>query len=220
MAASSSAFYVLLLLIALQHDTNAQVLRCSTPKEWEGRAIVYNFMSNQRSTVMVHYDANNLRVAELDIVNAGMPGQKFYERILDYKEKVSYTITKSANRSCIKRAIPPQATFRAFGPPANSVFLQQIEIGSYEENFYANEYSLSPTQHPNQYVYLGTFTSNKCIPVYEINDRNASDIRGSTHAQYYDITLGISNPNVFIPPKNCEDLTGVEGVSLENMFKI
>ena len=75
------------------------------------------------------------------------------------------------------------------------------------------------SKHPNGpgYFMLGAYTSDMCVPVWEINDRNASDIRGATTLQYSNVVLGISDPNIFFPPRNCIDLTNATNVSYTDL---
>jgi hypothetical protein len=48
--------------------------------------------------------------------------------------------------------------------------------------------------------YFSTWTYRGCIPV---SRNTVSEKYGSGHLSFYDVTLGISDPNVFIPPREC-----------------
>jgi len=53
----------------------------------------------------------------------------------------------------------------------------------------------------NKIVYLGTWTYEACLPVSSFYFSVADKL--NTHTQYFDITPGLADPNVFIPRREC-----------------
>jgi len=60
---------------------------------------------------------------------------------------------------------------------------------------------------------FGVWTLQSCLPVRHISH---SSKFGRTEIQFYDITAGISNPSVFIPPSHC--LTAEEYAMRDALF--
>lgn len=52
-------------------------------------------------------------------------------------------------------------------------------------------------------TWLGQFTLEGCIPVREVIANG--NINQSVTTTFYDVTLGIGNPNIFIPPPECQE---------------
>lgn len=184
--------------------TQAQIGRlCSVPIAWEGKTSSYNYVRGTHDIGLVAYDSANRRVFEREVIASGTPGMKFYERIYFFDEKVMYTITQNGNRECIKQTIPSSEQWRPFGPPTNATLAQEINIGVVGEGFTANQFVLTPQRNRNGYYYLGTYTYKDCAPVMEMIERTPGDVSHSMTTQFSDITLGIGDPNMFIPPANC-----------------
>lgn len=47
-------------------------------------------------------------------------------------------------------------------------------------------------------------TNKNCVPLFEVFGRDRSGIGGDTTNQYWDTVIGIVDPNVFLPPHECE----------------
>jgi len=54
----------------------------------------------------------------------------------------------------------------------------------------------------NEIDYLGTWTLNACLPVSSRYYSKADNL--ATHGQFYDIVPGISDPNAFVPRRECK----------------
>jgi len=48
--------------------------------------------------------------------------------------------------------------------------------------------------------YIGTWTYQGCLPVSRVT---VSEERGNEILSFFDVTVGISDPNVFIPRREC-----------------
>ena len=56
----------------------------------------------------------------------------------------------------------------------------------------------------NQWETLGTWSYEACLPIHLTAFSKGANV--NYHASYYDITPGISNPDAFIPRKECLSL--------------
>jgi hypothetical protein len=175
---------------------------CDTPQAWEGRTSTFNYQLGTHDLGRTAYDAVHHRVYEHEEVSVDRPGRRFYSRIFLYEDRVMYTIS-SATGECTRTPIPAPQLWRPFGVPPNATFVQQVNIGVVGEGFTANEFKLTPQNHPEGYFYRGTFTAKDCAPVMEQIERNLTDIGQSEQVMFTDIVLGIADPNVFIPPAAC-----------------
>ena len=52
-----------------------------------------------------------------------------------------------------------------------------------------------------EYGLVFSVTDKQCVPVHEVVYRSIQD---SVSTGFYDVTLGINDPNVFTPPEECK----------------
>lgn len=63
--------------------------------------------------------------------------------------------------------------------------------------------------------YVSTWTYRGCIPV---SRTTTGDKSGISHLSFYDVTAGISDPNVFIPRREC--LSSEEWAKRDSLFGV
>lgn len=156
--------------------------------------------------MLVAFDSQNKRVFEQDVITSRSPGRKFYERIILWEHDVMYLVDMQTKK-CNRTSIPANMKWRPAGIPANASFIQMSEIGSYNEGFSANEFSLKGSMNKGETYYARwVVTGHTCVPVSEmILTTTAGGVNPelSLIQEFSDVVLGIANPELFIPPAIC-----------------
>ncbi|XP_065184344.1 mammalian ependymin-related protein 1-like [Sycon ciliatum] len=186
----------LLILALCVAGAFAQIpIRCTSPTAWEGRLFEVNPSRRFERFARIAYDASNERVAIREEVIEGET-REFYEEIFIHRAEVGYRIN-GRTRQCEKFAL--KEPFRYIQVPENATSYGEAYVGSSSVagagtlvNLWGGE-----TERGR---YSGSWTSVGCVPV---TDSYVSSTTGFIHWTFYDVTLGISDPNVFIPPSNC-----------------
>lgn len=144
------------------------------------------------------YDAINKRIARFDEIQVGRHRDRDFFAIVElFESKTRFTVNLKT-KECNKTSIDYE--FRRFGIPSNASFAGQAEIGTDAErntgvlvDFWFIE--------TDDIRWEGESTSSDCLPVSDLfEDRRL----GAVHTSFYDIALGISDPNVFDVPKECQ----------------
>ena len=52
--------------------------------------------------------------------------------------------------------------------------------------------------------WIGVFSLNNCFPIREVVIADYEQVNSTITTDFYDVVLGISNPNDFIPPPECQ----------------
>ncbi|XP_065809443.1 uncharacterized protein [Labrus bergylta] len=114
----------------------------------------------------------------------------FFEYIFLYQSLVMFQIdqkTKDCSKIALTEAWDP------FDIPANSTFEDQYIIGGPGDNVEVQEWS---DRKPDE-TWVGVYTLKDCYPVQETYVRNSSV---TTSTRFFNLQLGISDPDVFTPP--------------------
>lgn len=151
---------------------------------------------NYENRFRLHYDAHNQRVAVFEEWHAGEPGRHFYQYIVLHRQNVQYTIDISASpRKCLKS--PVTRPWHEWGVPANATFAGEFTLGVLGDGLTAQQWVI---RHSQGGVWAGTYTLNGCVPVSVVN---ATSIRDAITTSFYDVVVGLPDPNIFIPPTYC-----------------
>eukprot|EP00035_Acanthoeca_spectabilis_P019918 m.430243 g.430243 ORF g.430243 m.430243 type:complete len:216 (+) comp17134_c0_seq1:53-700(+) len=187
---------------------------CTSPEVFEGSAHAYDISLGETIESFVAFDSLNRRFYKRELVSTKVPGRKFYSELYFYNLKEYYK-TDSSTGACYKGKIPADAAWRPFGVPENATFVSQVNIGAPDAFVIANEYTIPVAAHPNNFYYRGTFTAKECLPIQEtLIKADGLDISKSEFVSFYNMVLGIANPNVFNVPVNCKDLSEEEMAAL------
>ncbi|XP_065180537.1 mammalian ependymin-related protein 1-like [Sycon ciliatum] len=172
---------------------------CDTPLAWEARASAYDHGAGQNNRFRISYDAVNKRRRILEEIDAFTPGREFYEYLELGNEHKIYIINQ-ATRHCEVREDP---YFRMYEIPKNATFEGAHTIGfGLDESFEVHEWS--DRIAAGRLTWIGGFTARSCVPVSEVIFK--TNITNSVTNHFYDITGGISDPNIFIVPTACSQL--------------
>ena len=209
----------LLLIPSLIVITAAQQPRpCTSPGQWEARVHSSNWKLGGDLQGQLSYDSVSQRTRILQKTKVGQT-ETYYDIITLYRAKlVFFTDVKSGHCSYYSFDQP----WYDFGIQPDAVSLGEAYIGSSmlsDANllvtiwFVLFSRSFSPeidcifARTGNQTIplnetakYIGVWTYAECLPVSNISFEPNGSIN---YIRYYDVTLGIDDPNVFIPPQQC-----------------
>ncbi|XP_010891117.1 mammalian ependymin-related protein 1 [Esox lucius] len=170
---------------------------CLAPLQWEGRSVEYDHNTGRNTRAMVSYDAQNQRIRLLQQNKRHTPCQKYFEFIYLFKSQVLFQIeqkTKQCSKITLTQAWDP------FDIPINSTYEDQYFIGGPGDMIEVQEWSDRKPARKNE-AWVGVYTVKDCYPVQETYTRNSSV---TTSTRFFDLQLGISDPEVFTPPSSCQ----------------
>ncbi|KAL0966730.1 hypothetical protein UPYG_G00299400 [Umbra pygmaea] len=170
---------------------------CLAPLQWEGRSVEYDHNTGRNTRVAVSYDAQNQRIRLLQQNKRHTPCQKYFEYIYLYKSGVMFQIEQKT-KQCLKIALTQ--AWDPFDIPLNSTFEDQYFIGGPGDMIEVQEWSDRKPARKNE-AWVGVYTLKDCYPVQETYTRNSSV---TTSTRFFDLQLGISDPDVFTPPSSCQ----------------
>jgi len=182
------------LLIALALISAAAAQVC-TPVQWEGYEFNYDIEQHFRGGFNISYDGTNQRVRVYAREAVGDRHADF-ETIAIFSTKVLYEIDHIRN-VCHKTAL--NAPFEPDCLPKNHTLEAQATLGiTLNTNVYGFIINAGQDIVHGQIVLAAASNA----PVEEVTfDRRF----GVDHSQFWDITTGIKNPNVFTPPAICNN---------------
>ncbi|XP_064202915.1 mammalian ependymin-related protein 1 [Anguilla rostrata] len=177
--------------------TFGTVQPCLAPQQWEGRSVEYDHKTGRNTRAMVSYDGQNQRIRVLEEKRGHVPCKKFFEYIYLFKSAVLFQI-EQVTQQCSK--IPLTQTWDPYDIPENSTYEDQYFIGGPGDMIEVQEWSDRKPARKNE-AWVGVYTVKDCYPVQETYTRNSSV---TTSTRFFDLQLGISDPEVFTPPTTCQ----------------
>ncbi|XP_065809466.1 mammalian ependymin-related protein 1-like [Labrus bergylta] len=129
-----------------------------------------------------------------------MGTRRFFEYIFLHQSLVMFQIdqkTKDCSKISLTEAWDP------LDISANSTFEDQYIIGGPGDNVEVQEWSdrKPARQHKPDETWVDVYTLKDCYPVQETYARNSSV---TTSTRFFNLQLGISDPDVFTPPSTCQ----------------
>ncbi|XP_033736126.1 mammalian ependymin-related protein 1-like [Pecten maximus] len=178
---------------------------CSSPPQWQARERVAEFGKDFEEWHKVYYDGSSGRernIAEIEDNST----REFFDILTLYNENKRYSInmkTKQCNVTAINRP------FRHRGVPPNAEFTYTFTLGAsgFSGQFITvQSFRANVTFGSFHEEYFGLVTSPGCVPVsnfyYNPMEKTKSEI------SYYDLTVGITDPMMFVPPPQCATVAG------------
>eukprot|EP00051_Salpingoeca_urceolata_P026116 m.476139 g.476139 ORF g.476139 m.476139 type:complete len:199 (-) comp20447_c0_seq1:208-804(-) len=177
--------------------------KCSSPRQWEGQLIVTDRFRGHFGAVQMYYsyDETNQRKRfhEIkDFTNASAP---LYRGIHLYKEGLEYIWEANNPKTCqvsksrrpfIPHSVVENATFIAdFIYGSTAVEGAGLEVEVWHADLEFNDEKIHWYAH---------FTRTGCVPIFSEIDFGTT---GRRTEQFVDVTVGLHNPNDFIPPPEC-----------------
>ncbi|KAL7844426.1 hypothetical protein SRHO_G00229650 [Serrasalmus rhombeus] len=198
-----------LLLLAVSLSVLLSVLAqkpqpCKAPPYLEGKLVVVSPEGKSLVFEQFYYDAVEQRIR---VIASGKEGTHnvFVDVLMLYRERFYYEISYH-NKSCTK--VPFSAAFIPIEIPIDAQHKAQFVIGSLSapaQGILVNNWEGSIAEIKANYSM--SFTEFGCIPVTTLY---SIEQKGHILLSFFDIVIGIENPEVFIPPSFCTSAKLVE----------
>jgi hypothetical protein len=205
--------FAILLLCLVGLTLAQQPVPCTSPSQWEARLFDTNEEQNLVVVGRLSYDATYHRERIIDEVDEGTQVDN-YDTVALFDLKVEFIYNFKA-RNCTRREIT--RAWRDFGVRANDTSYGEAYIGSSAvpgANVLVTIWGGNFTTPQNDTIgFVSAWTYLGCIPV---SRTSFSQRLGVSHLSFYDVTAGISDPNVFIPRREC--LTAEEWENRYTLF--
>ena len=128
--------------------------------------------------------------------------EDFYDVLYLHNQQIEYRLNLKT-KECTKQQIT--RPWVDFGIPKTAKNIGEAYLGSSavpNANLLVTSWLNEMTDAKgNKYEYMGTWTYEACLPVSAVVYSKTANV--NQHTSFFDITPGIDNPNVFIPPREC-----------------
>ncbi|XP_046579778.1 LOW QUALITY PROTEIN: mammalian ependymin-related protein 1-like [Haliotis rubra] len=168
---------------------------CRSPEQFEGRLSTFDPDRRFYRTARFAYDDRQRRFREFEEVQVGRDVD-FFDKLYLFNEGKEYRVnlrTRTCNETGITRPWIP------FGVPPDARFRGNADIGAAgvpDEHVIVNLFDGTIDNNP----YFMTASGTDCIP---IQAGFFSNDTGGVLTDFFDISIGISDPEAFIPPREC-----------------
>merc|ERR1712154_159885 len=195
-AATVSMFAV--VLCALVAVAAAQQPKpCQTPPQWQGKFERRADKFNATQYAEITYDETNKRVREIEKLIEGS-NKTAYDILYLHNVNEEYRIDLKT-KNCTKH--PLSRPFIPFGMPDGAHYVGAANVGPVNiPDEHATVIIFDGVDEEEKARFSGTVTAPDCVPVTSMFVSNRT---GFMHTMFFDITGGIPDPTVFIPPSNC-----------------
>ena len=204
---SVMAVMLLMLLIVVSVTVAGSVAPCCFSEKGEGFVHVAGEVGFRRlkyagdMKFSVDYTALRTAISEHLYINGAM---KHYQVIDDYKEKKRYVIY--GERKCyvapLLNVLTPRCVLK------NSTFIGSSYLGVGASALAIDTYAIDVRrQHVQAVVSVTVDTQDNCIPVSELAKGTTGYKPFSQGLWFYNYTLGVKDPAVFVLPTFCGKMT-------------
>jgi len=170
---------------------------CETPKQWQGKFIRRDEKMNYTRYADISYDDTNRRVREVEYID-DTQGKFFYDVLYLHNINKEYRIDLKSRKCNVSTITRP---FRPFGIPPMAKYVGTANIGPVNiATEHATVIMFEGEDRQSGDKFFGEVTTPDCVPV---SNGFFSEKYGFEQTNFFDITAGISDPSVFIPPTNC-----------------
>ncbi|XP_033127893.1 mammalian ependymin-related protein 1-like isoform X4 [Anneissia japonica] len=169
---------------------------CVAPSAMEARIVEIDPSRGFEVRAKMSYDFYNRRVRIVDEVVHSDSRKEFMDVLFLHDVGKEYRLNFQTK---VCEVLPISREFRPIGIPLNGTFYGEATIGSKAEH--GEGVNVQAWGGDAEFGrYIGVWTLTGCLPVREGYYSNQT---GFINTEFFDITLGISDPNVFIPPQEC-----------------
>ncbi|XP_033127891.1 mammalian ependymin-related protein 1-like isoform X2 [Anneissia japonica] len=176
-----------------------EVVHSDSRKEFMDVLFLHDVRNMEREyevRAKMSYDARNLRKRYVDEVFINGDKRDYYDVLYLHNVGKEYRLNFQTK---VCEVLPISREFRPIGIPLNGTFYGEATIGSKAEH--GEGVNVQAWGGDAEFGrYIGVWTLTGCLPVREGYYSNQT---GFINTEFFDITLGISDPNVFIPPQEC-----------------
>ncbi|KAL0970410.1 hypothetical protein UPYG_G00241620 [Umbra pygmaea] len=141
------------------------------------------------------------------------------DALLLYREGIMYTIYHG-NKTCKKDRLKTE-DFHPMEIPKDASLLGQVVLGSSSgpgQGLLVNTwYGEQVTPTGGKAKWMSTFTEFGCVPV---STTYYTDMTGWVLTTFFNIVVGIEDPQEFIPPNFCKDVTLDDNAKAANFYTI
>ncbi|XP_041354559.1 mammalian ependymin-related protein 1-like [Gigantopelta aegis] len=188
--------FVVLVVTILALASGQTPKPCESPKEFEANFIRWDHERKWFQEARVAYDENNQRTREREELLIGSKAN-FYDILTLHKENKEYRLnlkTKTCNVTV------PRRSFMPLGIPMGTKYQGSYVVGMVgNPNEQVTAATFEGTHEGN--FFWGAVTIPSCVPLqYGVHFNSTGD---GFHMTFYDLQIGIVDPNVWIPPKEC-----------------
>jgi len=176
---------------------------CKTPPYWQAYSRQWNPQKQQSAMGEYYEDQVQLRKAWTGGVNTGAP-EPVEEWVIELYNPANPTVPGfkyqiyPKNQSCLQTMT--NGGWHGHGIPQGATFLWEMIYGTTglaNAGFLAQTWQWANGANINTW----TYTVNGCVPVNDVIKNNATGQMTST--QWLDVIIGLTNPNIFVPPPFC-----------------
>jgi len=185
---------VALCIVAL---ATAAPTPCRAPEVFEAHVFQSDWKEFEFVRAKLSYDASNERVSIFEEID-DKDHRSFHHHIDLFRERKRFSINLKTNEC---KTSELKHRFRHFGVPHDAKFHGESEIGSDAVRNAGVLVHLWSAVLEEGSHWFGSVTAHDCMPV---NERVNTTSFGIVHTEFYDITLGLSDHGIFIPPKECD----------------
>ncbi|KAI4884656.1 hypothetical protein NFI96_017906 [Prochilodus magdalenae] len=186
---------------------------CKAPPYLQGKLVVLYPEGKTVVYEQFYYDAFEQRIR---LIAAGKESTHdvFVDRLLFFRERFYYEISYH-NKTCTK--VPLTAEFIPIEIPFDAHHKAQYVLGSLSapaQGLLVNEW-VGSTAEAN---YTMSFTEFGCIPITTLYSIEKT---GHILSSFFDMVIGLDNPDILIPPSFCTSAKEVElkDGEVKNFFK-
>ncbi|CAF1073955.1 unnamed protein product [Rotaria sordida] len=192
--------FTILLLCLVGIAVAQQPRPCTSPSQWEGR--IFDSNEKQKATLRgrTSYDSTYHRIRIVETIDVGSE-EIAVDVLALYDANIEFVYDLKSHNCTRREIIQP---WRDFGILPDARSYGEAYIGSSARpdtglliTIWGGNLTL-PTNETLRYV--GTWTHQGCLPV---SRTTYSEKYGNEILSFYDLTVGISDPNVFIPRREC-----------------
>ncbi|KAI8486651.1 Mammalian ependymin- protein 1 [Branchiostoma belcheri] len=197
---TSSEMKVLILLVLASAAYGQVPEPCRTPSVWESNVGVQDFERGIFVRAKLSYDSHNMRIRRIEEVDESRTDKEYYDILYLHNTMPGKEYRFNLRtKQCETREL--NYPFRPIEIPMNANHFGDFTVGTKgapHEGVVVSMWGERNQQEGTDWV--GVFTYTGCVPV---NDMFYSNRTGRVTTEFFDVTLGLSNPDVFIPPREC-----------------
>jgi len=191
---------IVLALVLFAAAVYAQHPRhCRAPDEFEAHVDEWDHKQQWGLRARFVYDSDLERTATYEEIMNGTDDDYFHSIHL-HREHKTYRINLKSKVCTVENLDRP---FRRIEIPKDAHFVGEAIVGT---NAFADSGVLTTHWHHHsdspKFEWFGVYTDRDlgCVPVM---DHFHDDKVGTVETRFYDVVLGISDPNIFVPPSSC-----------------
>jgi len=186
------------VVVVAQHPRH-----CESPREFEAHAMQWDKKMNFFRRGHFAYDNEKMRTSLFEEVENGTD-REYYHTIHLFQEKRAYDFNLKT-KVCTERMIPYR--WHRIGIPHDAHFVGEAIVGT--NAFDGAGLLTTHWEHHNdteKWSWFGVFSDRSvgCVPVF---DHFHDERIGSMRTEFFDVVLGISDPNVFITDQSCPHMS-------------